>query len=167
MPAKVCLELPKLELLQAICRRVQSTLEFESPDKCPSCDRLVSVLRLETSVPVMVYLGLSLIFLFGISLLNWLSTVVLKCPEHDTGKVTYSRAEGTAQEALVRPELGTRTATLYRFANSHSVTTLTIRTDFRWRVTAWTQVRGLDYITLHLQLLSHPLGVHFLVRKTK
>lgn len=60
---------------------------------------------LETSVPVTVYLGLFLIRLFGISLLKWLTTVMIKCPEHKRNKVTDLLVEGTVPEALGGPEL--------------------------------------------------------------
>lgn len=73
------MELPKLELLQAICGLAQRSLEFESSDKCHSRDRLASVLMLETRVSFTVYLGMFLIFLLGNSLLKWPSTVVPKC----------------------------------------------------------------------------------------
>lgn len=106
MLAKVCVELPKPELLQAIRRLAQRSLEFESSDKCPSRDRLASVLMLETRASVTVYLEMFLIFLFGKSFLKWPSTVVLKCrhPEHGRNKATltsWRQCAGGSQ----RPEL--------------------------------------------------------------
>lgn len=119
MLAKVCMELPKPELLQAICRLAQRSLEFESSDKCPSRDRLASVLMLETRASVTVYLEMFLIFLFGKSFLKWPSTVVLKCrhPEHGRSKATLTSWRQCAR--------GSQRSELWASARSKATTVLT------------------------------------------
>lgn len=129
------MELPKPELLQAIRRLAQRSLEFESSDKCPSRDRLASVLMLETRASVTVYLEMFLIFLFGKSFLKWPSTVVMKC-RHPSMEETrlHLLAGGSVREALrglssgLLPEVKPPLCSLTHWLIQDHVATLTVRT---------------------------------------
>lgn len=139
---------------------LQRRLESESPDKCPSCDSLVSVLMLEASVPVVVYLGMFLIFPFGNSFLKWPSTVVPKCqhPEHRRNEVAHLLVDGIVQKAFrglsfvflpeVMPVFTNSLANSGSQGDQTTLTTPAVRTHSRLEgYTLDTQPESLDYVT--------------------